>query len=445
MSDRNKPDKKNVLWIFSDQHRGQAMSCSGCSNVETPNLDSLAGEGVRFTHTYSISPLCSPFRASVYTSQYIHQHGVGSLHRPIDKGILMLPEVFKANGYHTVHLGKWHLSGGAAPSHFVAPCFRPGWDTWIGWENSNRPFNTQYAEGNYPMPLKTLSGYQTDSLTDLAIDQLNSMEEESPWFMVVSIEPPHDPHVTTESYMRDYDDREISFRDNVPDCWKTSENITKSKGYYAQIKNLDDNIGRLIDTLKSNGQYDNTIIFYFSDHGDFMGSHNRVQKFYAEEESSNIPFIIRYPGEIISPSVSENLISSIDIPTTTLGLVGMDIPDSMKGNDYSEQIFGQNISGRQEVLIELNSWFDDDDLEYSYRALRTNDYLIIKARKDSNCRLYDMIRDPYQTKNLYWENECSSIRNDLETRLKRKLVDIGDDFYDHFIANSNDNIAVGIN
>jgi arylsulfatase A-like enzyme len=346
----------------------------------------------------------------------------------------MLAEVFKANGYHTVHLGKWHLSGGAAPCHFVAPCFRPGWDTWIGWENSNRPFNTQYAEGNYPIPMKTLPGYQTDALTDIAIDQLNGMGKEEPFFMVVSVEPPHDPHVVPESYQKEYEKRRIRFRKNVPDSWKTPENIAEAKGYFAQIKNLDDNIGRLIKTLKTNGQYENTMIFYFSDHGDFMGSHNRVQKFYAEEESSKIPFIIRYPGKKIPPCTCSELISSIDIPTTALGLAGLDIPKTMYGTDFSEQILEQKVTGKEEVLIELNSWFDDNDPEYGYRALRTKKYLIIKARKEKNCCLYDMEKDPYQMRNLYRENEYASIRDNLVSRLRRKLDEIGDDYYDRFLS-----------
>ena len=140
----------NILWIFSDQHRACAMGCAGDPNIETPNLDNLASDGTRFSNAYSTCPLCSPFRATLYTGQYIHRHGVISLFRPLLPNVgKQLPEALQAGGYRTSHMGKWHLSGGDCPCHYVSPFFRPGWDDWAGWENSNdfRP-HSRRAGGN---------------------------------------------------------------------------------------------------------------------------------------------------------------------------------------------------------------------------------------------------------------------------------------------------------
>src|SRR6056297_3126255 len=108
--------RPNVLWLFSDQHRFDAMSCAGDPNVETPHLDRLAGEGTRFANAYSTCPLCAPFRATLYTGQYIHTHGVISLFRPLLPVHPELPGTLRVHGYHTSHMGKWHLSGGDCPS-----------------------------------------------------------------------------------------------------------------------------------------------------------------------------------------------------------------------------------------------------------------------------------------------------------------------------------------
>ena len=103
------PPLPNILWIFSDQHRAQAMSCAGDANILTPNLDRLAAEGLRFTHAYSNTPLCAPARASLYTGQYPTTHGVTSLFRPLLPRAPQLAEILRAHGYHTSHMGKWHL------------------------------------------------------------------------------------------------------------------------------------------------------------------------------------------------------------------------------------------------------------------------------------------------------------------------------------------------
>ncbi|MBC8443100.1 sulfatase, partial [PVC group bacterium] len=338
--------RPNILWIFSDQHSANAMSCYGDPNIETPNLDRLGEEGIRFTNAYSNAPLCSPFRACLYRGQYIHTHGVTSLFRPLLPTDPMMPEILQQQGYYTSHMGKWHLSGGDAPCHFVSPYFRPGWDDWLGWENSNQFWNTTYGVGDHPVPYSVLPRYQTDAVTDFTVEWLERPERTQSWFHVMSMEPPHSPNVAPEPYMEMFASKPLEFRPNFAFDHPRRDGFEAAlRGYYAQIKNLDDNVGRLLETLERTGQLDDTIICYFSDHGDMMGSHGRRQKSRPEEESACIPLLIRYPGDIPAGTVSDAFISAVDLMPTLLGLLDIPVPDCVEGEDLSGVLRGTRQEG----------------------------------------------------------------------------------------------------
>lgn len=420
-------DKYNVLWLFSDQHRGQAMSCSGDENIQTPNMDALAKEGILFPNTYSVSPLCAPFRASLYTGKMINEHGVVSLHKPPRHDLKMLAEIMQENGYYTMHCGKWHLSGGAAPCHFVSPYFRPGWDEWVGWENSNRPFKTEYGIGPYPT-LYEFPGYQTDCVTDQMVNWIEERQDgEQPWFMVMSVEPPHNPHQAPEEYMKQTENLEIKYRDNVPEEWKTAENIEINRGYYAQILNLDYNIGRVIEKLKETNQYDNTIIMYFADHGEYMGSFGLNGKFYAENESSKIPFIVRHPDAKVQGIVNQDIISSLDITKTTLALIQATNDYDSRGVDLTGSILdGDTVEGKV-AIIELDSHFVDGDIDKCYRCIVNEEYMYVLATNPERCRLYRQ-DDLYQMNNLYYNEEYQEAKAEMRALLVEQLNEFQDDF-----------------
>ena len=423
--------KPNILWIFSDQHRAHAMSCAGDPNIETPNLDRLAGEGIRFTNAYSNCPICSPFRACLYTGQYITTHGVTSLFKPLLPVQPILPEILQDNGWHTSHMGKWHLSGGDCPSHFVSPYFRPGWDEWLGWENSNRPFETEYGIGSMPFPLLRMDGYQTDILADLTIDWLRRYDCDQPWFHVMSIEPPHPPNEAPEPYMAMFRDKPLKYRDNFASDHPDSPAFEKSlRGYYSQIKNLDDNVGKVVEALEDIGQLDNTIIFYFSDHGDMMGSHGKMYKQVPEEESSNIPLIIRYPKHDPENQISEAIISSVDILPSLLGLLGIDVPETVQGNDLSGCLTAETEQGADMALIQFDRCFFDHAENHTchYRAIKTSEWKYVTSYLNGPCKLYNNCRDPYELNNLIDSPEYAGIRSELSKRLQAKLDAIGDDF-----------------
>ncbi len=421
-------DRPNILWIFSDQHRGQALGCAGDPNVSTPNLDRLAADGIRFSNAYSNTPICAPFRASLYTGKRITSHGVNSLFVPLLPEHRVLPQELRDAGYHTAHYGKWHLSGGDCPSHFVSPYFRPGWDDWLGWENSNRPWGTEYSTGNLPMPIERLNGYQTDAMVDLSIEWLARREPDAPWFHVLSIEPPHPPYTAPECNMARVRDRDIRLRPNVPvDRPDVDQRVSTLRAYYAQIENLDENVGRLLDALDKTGQASNTIVCYFSDHGDFMGSHGRVDKTRPELESSTIPLIVRYPGTVPSGVTSDALICGLDIMPTTLGLAGIAVPEYVEGIDMSPVARGETDALRDSVLLQYDqSFFGTPRPWETFRSYVTTRWMYSRFLVRDQSHLYDLESDPYQLTNLIDDPGYAETVADLDRLLTAELTRISD-------------------
>lgn len=415
------------------------MSCAGDPNIPTPNLDRLAEEGVRFENAYSNTPICSPFRASLYTGQYIHTHGVVSLHRPLIPAAPQLAQVLKENGYLTSHLGKWHLSGGDVVQPFVSPYYRPGWDRWVGWEASNRFFHTLYAEGDMPwkedVAEQALVGYQTDALTDMTIDFIESYDGSAPWFHVMSFEPPHSPNIAPDRFMGMFADKELSLRPNFDtENPRAQFYLDALRGYYAQISNLDYNVGRILDCLERNGLRETTEIWYFSDHGDYMGSHGRWQKCGAHEESSHIPLIVSRPGVVPSGATAEGLISGVDFMPTLLGHLGMDVPSTCAGSDLSSMLEDPTALGAPEVLIQFEWPFFEPRPQSVYRALRAGNWLYVfyLHHPGGEYELFDLERDPYQLENLVDRAGHASAREELRERLWRVLHAIDDGFTSRF-------------
>ncbi len=282
------------------------------------------------------------------------------------------------------------------------------------------------------MPIRTLDGYQTDALADLTIDWIRSRAgDTSPWFHVVSIEPPHPPYEAPAAYMERFAGADIELRLNVdPDDPRIERYRENLRGYYAQIENLDDNIGRIRAALEETGQLDNTLIFYFSDHGDMMGSHGRLHKEVPEEESANIPLIVRYPEWIPKGTISEALFSGVDIMPSLLGLLGIAVPHSVEGQDLSRTIRGEDPGGAESVLLQFDRPFFSFEEHHAlhYRGIRHGDWKYIVHYHPEESRLYNLREDPCEMENRRDDPACATVKAELQAMLTAKLAEIGDDF-----------------
>ena len=175
---RQRPPQPNIIWIFGDQHRAQALGCNGDPNVLTPNIDNLAAMGVNCTRAVGGFPLCCPYRGSLLTSHYPHQCVPGHQYQ-LPPEQLTIADAFNDAGYHTGYFGKWHLDGGKEIDgrmafHIVPPERRGRFQEWVGYENNNDPWNcwVHGGEGDDAFQEK-LDGYETDCLTDKLIDYID--------------------------------------------------------------------------------------------------------------------------------------------------------------------------------------------------------------------------------------------------------------------------------
>ena len=432
---------KNAIWIMSDQHRGQALSCNGDPNVSTPNLDNMAVYGINFANAVGGFPLCCPYRGSMLTGLYPHKCVPGHEY-PLPGNQRTIAHVFRDHGYHTAYVGKWHLDGfhegnGRAAYHIVPPGRRGGFDYWIGYENNNSQWDSWVHGGadNETEPYR-LPGYETDALTDLFIDHLKkTADNDEPFFAVLSVQPPHNPYAAPAEYMKNHNPESLKLRPNVPDIRRIQERARPAlAGAYAMIENLDYNIGRIIKFLMETGLYFDTHILFFSDHGDMHGSHGHFLKTSPYEESIRVPFIISgeqpaYEGR--RRGRSNIPINHVDIAPTTLGLCGIDAPDNMEGTDLSWVRLADRPKKYTPDSAYLQSVIPtghDDCIGKPWRGIVTTDGWKYACFEHMPWMLHNLNEDPYELANLahypvYWDK-----LRELNERTKKWAAETGDSF-----------------
>lgn len=335
--------RPNVIWIFGDQHRGQALGCHGDPQVRTPVIDNLARQGLDFPCAVAGAPWCCPFRGALLTGRYPHQNGVTATPGGLAPSHPTVAKPFREAGYHTAYVGKWHLAHGYMKDGMVPPEARGGFDYWMGYENNNNQEHC-YVHGHGQETPVRLRGYETDGLTDILLEHLRGHTgngtNEQPFFAVLSVQPPHNPYCPPRHfpYGPPVTPAQIQLRRNVPDIpWVVEKSRRDQAGYYGMIENLDWNIGRILTALKEHDVDRNTFVFFFSDHGDMLGSHAQWEKSAPWEESIRIPCILsQVRGEsVLRTGSCDAVINHVDLAPTSLGLCGITVPEWMVGYDYS--------------------------------------------------------------------------------------------------------------
>lgn len=436
----------NVIWIFGDQHRGQATGFAGDPNVYTPNLDRFAQEGMVCRNAFAGFPLCCPARGSLLTGLYPHKCVPGHEH-PLPEGQRTVAHELKDAGYHTAYFGKWHLGGfeeknGRAAFFITDPDRRGGFDEWVGFENNNSQFDSWVHGGrgeeafHYRLP-----GYETDALTDLLIDYLERRAQagqedgaEEPFFAVLSVQPPHDPYIAPEEWMRRHTPGAITLRPNVPKIGYVEDRACRQlAGYYAMIENLDWNFGRVRECLSRLGMAEDTHILFFSDHGDMQGSHGQFAKNSPWEESIRVPMVLGggkpFYGD--KNGHSDLPVNVTDVAATTLGLCGVPVPDWMQGKDYSGlRREGRALPERAEsgFLQSTEPTNHGYSIDRRWRGVVTADGWKYVCLENQPWMLHHLAEDPYEQVNLAFNSRFWGERRRLQGLLADWLEHTGDSF-----------------
>lgn len=447
-------DQPNLLFTFADQLRLQSCGYSDAyaddADPYTPNLDRLAEESADFRNAVSGSPICAPYRSSLFTGKYVSSTGmvINELRAMPDPDAIA--HVLEAAGYRTAYVGKWHLYGtenvDADEHEFVPPGpHRLGFEEWAAYNMNHHYYDGYYYEDD-PERIE-VDGYLPQTVTDRAIDVLEgASDDDRPLALFVSYGPPHDPWTwenVPETFAHLF--RDASFPDppNFGETgharywmpardeewyeneWKP-DRFEKRRVYAAQTASLDFEIGRLLNALSDLSLADDTAFVFTSDHGEQFGSHGRIAKNIFYEESVRVPFLLRYPDEVES-GVRETCLNTPDIAPTLLGLLDVPVPESMEGADLSHVARGED--GPEPAAAFLQGmghtfmWEDGNE----WRAARDGRYTYARWR-DGEELLFDNVEDPYQIENLVDDPDHSDVRDRLRSFVDRRMDELNDPF-----------------
>ncbi|PCJ60244.1 MAG: sulfatase [Planctomycetota bacterium] len=439
----------NIVYIFADEWRAQATGYNGDSNCETPILDRLASESINVTHAVSGCSVCCPYRASLMTGQYPLTHCVYINDVELNSECNSIARAFGEKGYDTAYIGKWHLYGSpdgqyGRRSAVVPREYQLGFDYWKGFECTHDYNNSTYFFNEDPTPHQW-EGYDAFAQSHDAAKYIEDHAgKEDPFFMMLSLGPPHFPlHSAPEKYRKRYENRAIDLRPNVPPNLrdKATEEL---RGYYAHIAAVDDCLEIVLDSIKNAGIENDTILVFTADHGDMRQSQGLDTKLFPWDESIRVPFLLRWPGLHGGTGCKLSLpIDAPDIMPTLLGLSDLSVPSSVEGRDWSPYFRGEVQPKEDEgALLTMSAEFAElrNNGMKAYRGLRTIRYTYVR-NLDGPWLLYDNSSDPYQMNNLIGNQKYADLQSTMETHLQKRLNELGDEFLDGHIYLERDGLT----
>jgi arylsulfatase A-like enzyme len=448
---------------MTDDHAQGHLGCYGSRLLRTPQMDRIAAEGARFDNAFVTNSLCAPGRATVLTGCYSHIHGIRGNSEAkdaienIDPNLPTYPQLLQKAGYRTGLVGKWHLSHSPA-----------GFDTWCVLPGQGLYFDPEFIDNGNK---RKITGYATDITTGLAIDFLNQRSDK-PFCLVYQHKAPHRPFLPPPRFAATFAGTEIPYPPTFDDDYATRRlareaedmrfdislagdykdlppNLTRPerkkwiyqrfvKDYYGAITAIDENLGRVLDTLARNRQYDDTLIIYTSDNGFFVGDHGWYDKRFMYEPSLRVPLLIRAPGG--RPGITPaRMAMNIDIAPTILDYAGVPIPESMQGHSLRPLLEGGDPPGWRESIYYAyyeNSWVlagmglaarSDPGFQFftphrvgPHRGVRTRTHKLIEYYADGDYwELFDLVNDPHELRNIYGLPAARTVEAELKRELGR--------------------------
>jgi len=460
--------------VFADDHAYQAIGAYGSRLNETPNIDRLAREGMRFDRCLVTNSVCGPMRAVIQTGKYSHVNGFMVNQDVFDGSQPTFVKMLRGAGYQTALIGKWHL--GSTPT---------GFDYFHILEGQGRYYNPPMrgSDGS----TVDHQGYVTDVITDVTLDWLEHRREPGkPFLLMYQHKAPHRRWEPSPKHLTLYDDRTIpepktlfddyagrgtpartqdmAIADSLPErdlkltpppdlspeqlrVWEAAYGPKNAafraaalegdallrwkyqryvKDYLRCVASLDDNLGRVLDYLDRAGLSDNTVVVYSSDQGFYLGEHGWFDKRWMYEPSLRTPLIVRWPGTIAPGSVNGDLVSPLDLPETFLEMAGVDVPGDMQGRSLLPLLGGERPEGWRKAFY--YHYYEHPGWHYVRRHYGVTDgrYKLMHFYEPDvdEWEMYDLQTDPDELTSIHAAPAAGPVRTRLEgelARLRREL------------------------
>jgi uncharacterized sulfatase len=434
-----KSKARKIVIIMTDTQRKDMVGCYGNPDMKTPCLDRLAGEGARFEHAYTCQPVCGPARAALFTGTFPHINNCWSNSMAPDQKTRTLGPRAQALDLHTAYIGKWHLDGGDYFGDGICP---EGWDPdyWYDMKRyldeltpDERRASRSEATNKKSVADEFTFGHR---VANRAVDFLDKYAEED-FLLVVSFDEPHGPFLAPKRFLELHKDTRLPWTRNMADplenkpehqrVWAGAkwfeadrENLDlQYQNFFACNSFVDEQIGRVVDAVDQFAP--DALVIYTSDHGDMLESHRLMNKGpVMYDEITNIPFIVRWPGVVPAGSVSNNLVSHIDVVPTVLAAAGAEkMPSPLQGKSMLPMVENLSEPSRNEVFMEFGRYEIDHDGFGGFqpiRCVRSERYKLVINLLCTD-ELYDLQDDPEEMINLIDDPNLSRVRNNLHDRL----------------------------
>ena len=431
VSCQKKEQKPNILILLADDQRADAIGCAGNPYIKTPAIDGLAKNGFRFTNSYVMGghhgAISAPSRAMLLSGM--------SLFHVYDKleGVKTMPMHFAENGYITFGTGKWHNEKSA-----FEKSFQYGRNVFLGGMADHFKIPVRDMGTDRKLSEPEGKGFSTDLFAGAAINFINDYakgDKEQPFFCYVAFTVPHDPYSPSAGFIDRYSPDSVSLPGNFmplhpfafDDLMVRDENLLPwprppekvreaLADYYGLITHLDEKIGEIINSLKTNGLYENTIIVYAADNGLAIGSHGLLGKQNLYEHSMKVPLIISGPG-IPKGKVSDALVYLFDLYPTLTELCFLLAPDDIDGKSLAQVITGHTDEVRSSLFTVYRT---------TVRAVRTKEWKLIRYPGRDYTQLFDLVNDPLELNNLAAAAEYQSKVEELMELMKEWQYAVSD-------------------
>lgn len=446
--------KPNVLILHADQHRQDCIGVYGNPDVKTPNIDSIAEDGVLYNSHFTVYPVCTPSRYSMLSGLYVHKHNAWSNESTLPDGFATFPKVLRDNGYKTACVGKMHMT----------PVYHDvGYSKMVLAEQNGEgryedDYHTYLMENDLidsidltdqvdSIRQKALPKYydhfgafesdlsvehhSTSWITRQAIADINEWNEDGGNLLMVGYIKPHHPFDPPHPYSEMYDPSRLTILDGyTPQIPKSDEKensffdystLSEQRlreimaNYYGTITQIDDNIGEILNLLKEKKLYDNTMIIYTSDHGEYLGFHHMLLKGnHLYDPLARIPLIIKYPSDKGIKGAADAISENIDIASTILKCCNLPVPTAMTGLDLSDYENGR------EFAFSEGQYGGDQSPSYGY-MVRSNSYKLLVNGSMDNFMFFDLLNDPCEADDLA-QDKSGRYQEEIE-RHKKFLID----------------------